>query len=109
MTHPKSSTDLFLAPVAVQIDGNLQRIRDLTPGQIRAELDLELDRPEGPSADRAERQERILQAALRNVNLHEWSAVISDDGVRLRLDGGSVSIELGLSASIIDYVDGESG
>ena len=109
MTHPKSATDLFLAPVAVVIDHNLQRIRDLTPKEIQAELDLELDRPESPSADRDERQARILQAALRNVNLHEWYAAISDDGVRLCLDGGSVSLDLGLSASIMRYVDGNGG
>jgi hypothetical protein len=109
MTHPKSATDLFLAPVAVEIDRNLQRLRDLSPAEIRAELDLELDRPESASADRGERQERILRAALRNVSLHEWNAAISDDGVRLRLDGGSVSLELGLSASIVRYVDGDSG
>jgi hypothetical protein len=109
MPHPKSATDLFLAPVAVEIDQNLQRIRDLNPAEIRTELDLELDRPESPSADRGERQARILQAALRNVNLHEWSAAISDDGLRLRLDGGSVSLDLGLSASIVRYVDGDAG
>jgi hypothetical protein len=107
MTHPKSAIDLFLAPVAVEIDRNLQRFRDLDPAQIASELDLELDRPEGPAAGRDERQGRILQAALRNVNLHEWNAAISDDGARLRLHGGSVTLDLGLSASIMRYLEGD--
>jgi hypothetical protein len=108
VTHPRSAADLFLAPVAVEIDRNLQRLRDLSPTNIRAELDLELDRPESQSADREERQERILQVALRNVHLHDLNATLSNDGARLRLEGGSVSLDLGLSASIMRYVDGES-
>jgi hypothetical protein len=109
VTHPKSTTDLFLAPVAVEIDRNLQRLRDLSPAEIAAELDLELDRPESSSAGREERTTRVLQVALRNVNLHEWEGTISDDGARLHLEGGSVSIDLGLSASIMQYLDADAG
>jgi hypothetical protein len=109
VTHPKSTTDLFLAPVAVEIDRNLQRLRDLSPAEIAAELDLELDRPESSAAGREERTTRVLQVALRNVNLHEWEGTISDDGARLHLEGGSVSIDLGLSASIMRYLDGGAG
>ena len=108
MTHPRSATDLFLAPVAVEIDRNLQRIRDLSPSEIAAELDLELDRPESRSASQDERKARVLQLALRNVSLHEWNAAISDDGARVHLHGGSVSLDLGLIASIMRYVDGDA-
>jgi len=109
VTHPKSATDLFLAPVAVEIDRNLQRLRDLSPAEIATELDLELDRPESRSAGRQERKARVLQAALRNAHLHDWDGTISDDGARLHLEGGSVSLDLGLSASIMRYVDGDAG
>jgi len=106
VTHPKSPTDLSLAPVAVAIDGNLQRLRDLDSAAIAAVLDLELDRPESASAGRDERRARILQAALRNVKLHDWSAEITDDDARLHLSGGSVSLDLGLSAGLMRYVAG---
>jgi hypothetical protein len=106
VTHPKSPTDLSLAPVAVEIDRNLQRLRDLQPAAIAGELDLELDRPESPSAGRDERRARVLQVALRNVNLHDWNAEITDDDARLHLAGGSVSLDLGLSAAIMRYVAG---
>jgi hypothetical protein len=42
------------------------------------------------------------------VNLHGWSAEISDDASRLHLSGGSVSLDLGLSAEILRYIDGTS-
>ena len=51
-------------------------------------------------ADRAHRAARILDEALRGVELHDWDAEITDDAARLRLSGGSVAIELGLSPSI---------
>jgi hypothetical protein len=34
MPHPKSTIDLMLAPVAVEIDSNLQDLRDTSPGEI---------------------------------------------------------------------------
>ena len=107
MTLPKSAIDLSLAPVAVDIDRNLQRLRDLDPAAIVVELDLELDRPESGHGGSEERRARLLQVALRNVDAHGWDAAISGDGARLHLSGGSVSLDLGLSASIIRYLEGE--
>lgn len=105
---PKVPRDFLLAPVAAEIDLNLQRFRDVTPEELRFELDLELDRPELRHT-REERAARVLQAALRNVETHNWHAAITDDGARLRLTGGSVSLDLGLSAVIMRYIDGSDG
>ncbi len=102
--HPKTQKDLMLAPVAAEIDLNLQRIRDKSVEDIEAELELELDRP-AMSADRNERQELILRQALRDVDMHGWSAAISDDGHRVHLEGGSVSIDLALSANLAAYIN----
>ncbi len=43
--HPKTPTDLMLAPVAVGIDMNLRQIRDRSVDDIETELELELDVP----------------------------------------------------------------
>jgi len=103
---PKVPRDLILAPVAAEIDLNLQRLRDLPLDQLKFELDLELDRPEMRKT-REERASRVLTAALRNVDTHHWTAEISDDGARLRLSGGSVSLDIGLSATLLRYIDGD--
>jgi hypothetical protein len=102
--HPKNHRDLMLAPVAAEIDLNLQRMRDVSPRDVLQELELELDRP-CARIDRDERADLVLEQALRNVELHGWSAAISDDGCRLRLSGGSVSLELGLSDGISRYIN----
>ena len=46
--------------------------------------------------------------ALRSVDLHGWSTDISEDHSRLRMTGGSVSLELGLSAAVTRYIEGVS-
>jgi hypothetical protein len=102
--HPKSPTDLMLAPVAVHIDRNLQRVRDRSAQEVEAELELELDRP-AACAERSERVSLILRQALRDVDLHGWMAAVSADGSRLHLTGGSVTLDLGLSAGIARYIE----
>jgi hypothetical protein len=102
---PRAPLDMVLAPVAAQIDLNLQQLRDRTPGEIDYELQLQLDRPTMTDA-REERAEHVLRAALRNIDRHGWEATITEDGCRLRLTGGSVSLDLGLGASVMTYIDG---
>jgi hypothetical protein len=107
--HPKTQKDLLLAPVAVEIDRNLERMRDRTPRDVEAELELELDRP-AMCAERGERAELVLRQAVRNVDLHGWAAAITPDAARLHLEGGSVSLDLGLSLGITAYIEnGVSG
>jgi hypothetical protein len=90
--------------VAVEIDLNLQRMRDRSPRDVEAELELELDRP-AMSSERDERAELVLRQALRHVDLHGWSAVVTADGSRIHLEGGSVSLDLGLSSGITRYIE----
>jgi hypothetical protein len=112
LTHlsvlPREPRDLSLAPVAVKIDRNLQPLRDIQPDEILAHLELVLDRPETTGA-RHERADRILESALRNAELHGWRAEITSDGSRIRLTGGSVSLDIGLSATIVRFIEGAAG
>jgi hypothetical protein len=101
---PKAPKDLALAPVAASIDLNLQRIRDCSPEDIERTLEIELNN--APIADdRDERAHRILSLALRDVDLHGWDASITDDGAAVRLIGGSVSLDISLSAAVLSFID----
>jgi hypothetical protein len=102
-THPRSTQDLLLAPVAVDVDGNLRRLRDKAPSEIAFELVLEIEPPPDLSTP-AQRIAGVVDVATREVNMHDWAAEITEDHARLRLVGGSVTLDLGLSASIIDYI-----
>lgn len=107
MTRPHSTRDLLLAPVAVEIDINLQQLRDRDPAGIAESIALSLNvDPRG--AGREQRTAWIRECAIHTVDLHDWDAQVTDDGARLRLEGGSVSIDLGLSASVLRYItDGD--
>jgi hypothetical protein len=101
---PKEPTDLALAPVAVQIDRNLAPIRDISPEEIRYSVALQLNAVT-PETDTG-RAEQIHDIAVRDVEMHNWHADVSADHARLKLAGGSVSLELGLSDSIRRYIEG---
>lgn len=107
--RPKVPKDLSLAPVAAEIDRNLQRLRDIAgAGEIDREIVLETNLM-GREGTRAEREQRLLEYALRNVEMHGWDAAITEDAARLRLSGGSVSLDLGLSASLLRYLEDGAG
>lgn len=103
--HPKQQRDLMLAPVAAEIDLNLQRLRHRTVREVVYELELELD-CEACVADRGERADLVLRQAIREVDTHGWNVAITDDGCRVHLGGGSVSLDVGLSDGIIAYIQG---
>jgi len=102
--RPKVPVDMVLAPVAAEIDLNLQRLRDKPLADVAYELGLELNRPLFQNT-REERAAQVLQVALRDVELHGWTAALTDDGCRLHLSGGSVSLDLGLGSSVMSYID----
>lgn len=94
----------MLAPVAAEIDLNLQRLRDGSARDVEAQLELELDRP-ATCRDRDDRAELVLRQAMRNIDSHGWSAEITEDASRVHLNGGSVSLDLGLSPGITRYIE----
>lgn len=102
--RPKNSTDLTLAPVAAAIDVNLQELRDEPPERVVDVVAFALNT--APADTRDGRAKQILEVATRGVELHGWTAAISADATRVQLRGGSVSLDVGLSAVIRDYVEG---
>ena len=84
---------------------NLARLRDMSPAEIDFQIALELDRPER-SGTAEERMARLRAVAVRNVELHGWTATITDDHCGMRLSGGSVSIDLALSVPMMRFIDG---
>jgi hypothetical protein len=102
--RPKKPTDLTLAPVAAEIDQNLQSLRDLPPKELVDAVTLSVN--ENPGETRDQRAQQVVETALRNVDLHGWTVAVSDDATRLQLRGGSVSLDVGLSAHMRDYIEG---
>ncbi len=100
---PKTPADLSLAPVAAEIDLNLQSLRDEQIETVADAVALALN--SSPAATREGRAAQVLEVALRGVDLRGWHASVSDDATRVHLSGGSVTLDLGLSARIRDFVE----
>jgi hypothetical protein len=101
---PKEAKDLVLAPVAVAVDTNLRYLRDMSPEEIDNALVMQLN--VGSPTSPEERAAMVLEAAVRLVDLHGWEAEITDDRARVRISGGSVTLDLGLSATLLSYITG---
>ena len=78
---PRAPIDLLLAPVAVHLDMNLARLREMSPAEIDFQIALALDRPER-TGTAEERMERLVAVTVRNVELHGWTPTITDDHCR---------------------------
>jgi hypothetical protein len=102
--HPKVPKDFALAPVAAEIDLNLQRLRDKGLKELDSELQLELNGPPRPNTC-DNRVAQVLRVAFRDVDPHGWEGSITDDACRLVLVGGSVTLDLGLGASVMQYIE----
>ncbi|QEC46474.1 hypothetical protein FSW04_02020 [Baekduia soli] len=101
---PKELKDLALAPVAVAVDENLRFLRTRTPEELGAALELVLDRAT-PDPSRETRLAQVLEAAIRDVDLHGWQATMSDDGSAVRIAGGSASLDISVGATVLHYVE----
>jgi len=101
--RPKTPTDLTLAPVAAEIDLNLQGLRDEDVESIADAVAFTLN--SSPAESRDGRAKQILELAIRGVDLHGWTVRISEDATRVQLTGGSVRLDVGLSARIRQYVE----
>jgi len=102
--HPRETRDLALAPVAVHVDMNLRPLRESGPEELEATLQLLLDRPEVDQS-RVSRERRVLAAALRGVDLHGWNAAVTPDGSAVRLEGGSVTLDLAVGATVMRHLE----
>ena len=104
---PKVPRDFLLAPVAAEIDLNLQRFRDLRWKSCDSSSTSSSTAPRYGRPARSARR----ASCRRRCGTSRWttgSREITDDGARLRLSGGSVTLDLGLSAVILHYIEGDA-
>jgi hypothetical protein len=93
---PRDLKDLFLAPVALAVEENLSRLSELSKAdiilRIGLETDMRLDTPEA-------REDALLKSATHLVDMHGWSAKLTDRGVQLSNDNHFLTLGLGPNLS----------
>ena len=99
-TSPHDYADLFLAPVALQLDQRLQALADLDRDDLHERVVLETN-SEAP--DRARRARDLVESVTRLLDLHGWTAGWDDRGVRLSHD--KHAFVLGVPRNVTAYVE----
>ena len=100
--HPHSAADLALAPVLIGIERNLARLRDGADLQFTLALALNDDNSWYNSA--AERAQRVLQGATREVDLHGWVVTPTADWHGLAVSHGGYTVSVMLGWRLTDYI-----
>lgn len=100
--HPHSAADLALAPILIGIERNLTRLRSYQDLDFALALDLNDDSHWYHTA--AERAERVLRSATRDVDLHGWTVTPTADGQGLAVSHGEYTVSVMLGQRLADYV-----
>ncbi|HTX27234.1 MAG TPA: hypothetical protein VME19_09480 [Streptosporangiaceae bacterium] len=102
MPRPHSPADLALAPVLIELERNLARLRASDDLELALALDLNDEDwfYHGP----AERAGRLEKFATREVDLHGWSVTPTTDLYGLAVEHGEYAVSLMFGERLVDYV-----
>jgi hypothetical protein len=104
MTRPHDITDLYLAPVALSVDEELQYLRDLNEGEVLRHIVLATNR-EPRTVE--ERRAYFVEAMTHHHDMHGWIASYDPRG--LRLTNGEHTLVLGVPSGVRSYLGPEVG
>jgi hypothetical protein len=99
MSRPHDFIDLYLAPVALDIDAEIATLEGCTPNELLTYIVVATNR-EPRSAD--ERREYFVEAVTHLHDLHGWRITCDPRG--LRLAHGEHTLVLGLPATVLAYL-----
>lgn len=98
---PHDASDLYLAPIALELDARLEELGTLTAEELVLRVALAGDLP---SETYPERKEGLLRAATELIDMHHWNAGITERG--LQIQHGKRSIVLALPRNVHDFING---
>jgi len=99
-TIPRDYSDLFLAPVALNVEERLAELTTLDRNALHRRIAVDTDR-EAP--DRETRTEDVVSSVTRLLDMHGWEAEWDERGIRL--SSGGRSLVLGVPRNVAAYVD----
>ena len=99
MALPHDITDLYLAPVVLKIDAELELLRGKTHDDLLMYIALTTNRE---PRDLDERRKYLLEAVSRFTDMHGWVATWHPRGLRLEHDDHQ--IVLGVPAAVHSYL-----
>lgn len=101
MPTPHDVTDLYLAPVALNLDARIQELATLSLSELAQRVAIESDTPD---YDEPLRSAALLRTVTHLIDLHDWRVSWDQRGVRLT--NGDHSLILGAPVKFEEYRDG---
>jgi hypothetical protein len=100
---PHDIADLYLAPVALQVDARIAQLGTLTDEKLALQVGIASDEPDWSVELR---KEALLCTVGHLSDLHAWALSWDDRGVRL--SHGRHAVVLGVPANFRRYVEGST-
>ncbi|MBX6748376.1 MAG: hypothetical protein IRY85_01695 [Micromonosporaceae bacterium] len=100
MVRPHDITDLYLAPVVLAIDAELEALRGKSYDDILMYVALATNRE---PRTRIEKRKYFIEAVTKFHELHGWEVTCHPRGLRLTHDGHQ--IVLGLPPAVYSYLE----
>jgi hypothetical protein len=97
--RPHDMTDLYLAPVALELDARLEELANLSADDLGYQVILETDIE---PRDTAERRKALVETSRRGAELHGWTVSLHERGLAVSHDDHS--FVLGLPANLREYI-----
>lgn len=98
--RPHDLSDLYLAPVALDLDRRVQGYSGMSDKEVVLRVTLASD---AEPRNAAEREEALLHTLTSGLELHNWQVARHPRGLQLTHDGRS--LVLGMPASLVSFLD----
>lgn len=99
--RPHDISDLYLAPVALEVDARIEELGRLDKGQLDYEVALEAD---APDFTREMREDGLIRTITHQIETHHWTFSWDPRGLRLTHD--KHTFVLGVPAVFAEYLNG---
>jgi hypothetical protein len=100
--RPHDVTDLYLAPVLLEVDARIEELGKLDRDRLVYEVALEADSPE---FSRKMREDALIRTITHLIDTHHWK--FSWDPRGLRMTHEEHTFVLGIPAVFLDYFEYE--
>lgn len=98
-TRPHDITDLYLAPVVLNVDARIEELGHLDKDRLAYEVALESD---SPDITRRMREEALIRTVTHLMDCHDWEFGWDSRGLRLTHDAHT--FVLGIPAVFVEYL-----
>jgi hypothetical protein len=100
--RPHDISDLYLAPVALEVDARIEELARLDKERLAYEVALEADSPDFTAQMR---EEGLIRTITHLIETHNWKFSWDPRGLRLTHDAHT--FVLGIPAVFVEYLQDE--